>query len=59
MTNTPTVGVSVLTPEGVAEIIAIDPTISAGIDIFHVQAASGIASYYEDELIVLGSDLAT
>lgn len=46
MATTPTLGVSVLTPEGVAEIIAIDPTISLGIDIFHVQAATGIANYY-------------
>lgn len=53
MSTTPTLGASVLTPQGVGKIIAIEPTISTGIEIFHVQAASGIAAYYEDELIVL------
>jgi hypothetical protein len=55
MCATPTLGTTVLTPDGAGEVIAIEPTISADIDIFHVNAATGLAAYYADEMIVLQS----
>ena len=55
MGATPTLGASVLTPDGAGEVIAIEPTISDDIDIFHVNTATGLAAYYADELIVFQS----
>jgi hypothetical protein len=51
--DTPILRTSVVTPDGLGEILFVEPTISDDIDIFHVHTTSGVATFYADELIFL------